>query len=158
MVVGAFWLFSLGAAGFFLLLAPFEIKKTRDAWSWPPVKVRVTESRIEHVRGEGGGHSLKIAVQEIDNPARRGAARVRFGEIGHNVHFFSHRFYSSLDADLALYPAGKELTAYRQPDADYYLLEQNSVTLMVSVWITCLIWLILNWRWLKWLNAKTPSV
>ena len=158
MIVGALWLFSLGAAGFFLLLAPYEIKQTRGAWSWQPVKVRVASSHIEHVRGERGGHSLKIAVQEIDNPARRGAARVRFGDIGHNVNFFSWRLSSSLDADLARYPVGKELVAYRQPGADYYVLEQNSITLMATIWITCLIWLIVNWRWLKWLDtARAPA-
>jgi hypothetical protein len=150
--IGILWLFSLGAAVFFLVFAPFEIKKTRDAWSWQPVKVRVVKSHIEHVRGEGGGHSLQIGVQEVDNPARRGTARVRFGHINHGLYIFSRRFLSTLDADQTRYPVGKELVAYRQPDADYYVLEQNSITLLATVWITCLVWLIINWRWLKWLD------
>jgi hypothetical protein len=158
-IIGVLWLFSCGAAGFFLLLAPFEIKKTRDAWSWQPVKVKVTKSEIEYVRGEGGGHSLQIAVQEVDEPARRGPARTRFGGMTHGIYILSYRPFSTLDADLARYPVGKQLLAYRNPNGRSYVLEQNTIAPMATLWAMCLVWLVINWRWLKTLgDAHVPRV
>jgi hypothetical protein len=147
---------SLGVAVFFFALAPFEIKKTRDAWSWPARKARITGSKIVYVRGEGGGHSLQITVQEVDDPMQRGPARVRFGGVGHSVSFFSNLVFSTLRADLARYPVGKELIAYRDPGTNRYLLEQNDVSLMASVWICTVVWLLANAYWLWRLN-RCPS-
>lgn len=146
-LIGLANLFLLMASVLFLVIAPSEIKQILAARTWVPRKVQILRSDVVYRKktnrhGSGGGHSLKI---EIWDPAENSASKsvsVRFGTFQ-----MSLGIYSTLERDQAKYTPGKEVTAYRSPDGNQYVLEQNKITgvvlrvlfslllISVNVWI-----------------------
>ncbi len=145
--VGLARLFSLLLAIFFLIFAPFAIWDTYDAWSWEPRKVRIISSEIVFIPGDNdksGGNSLKIALLDLADHETSSNVQVRYGDFSYELHLPWRPTISKKQDDLARYPSGKEWIAFRDPRPRKhrrYVLEQNSILLMVGIWLVSLAWI-----------------
>ena len=144
---GILMLCLLGFSVFLVIFLPFEIYKTFDAHHWEPVEVRITTSRIEAVSNE---YYFDIAVEEIATQKRSSRVQVRYGDINLSLVVFGDLFKSSLYRDQEVYPVGAVVTAYRSPDGNSYVLEQNAPDFMLMLFaIACIYPGIAVWRLVK---------
>ena len=125
-------LLSLGCSLLLTILAPIEIYKTINGKSWQPRKVRIIHSELELVRGKGK-LLLNIALYDLESKTTSSTVFVRFGDIEVDIHLPFMRSISSKRRDSQKYIVGKELIAYKNPKSNEYLLEQNSITLMITL-------------------------
>ena len=135
-VLGFAKLFLFCVAVGMLVLGPVQIKKTLDARTWQPREVKITQSRIISSPSGGHGHSsrthsLQIEILDMESGTRSSKVHVRFGGFNVNVAVLSSLAASTLDKDQEKYSVGAEVTAFKHPDRDQYVLEQNTTTAML---------------------------
>jgi hypothetical protein len=121
---------------FTLVVAPIEIYKTIEARSWDAVGVKVITNHISSIHHD---HYLKVEILDLETGKISSNVSVRYGDAHLLVEVLDYLLWSTFDTDMDRYPVGAEIKAFRSPDKTTYVLEQNSVVLMlVLILLACI--------------------
>ena len=129
----ALFLFSI----FTLIVTPFEMKQTIQAQNWDSVEVEILSNEI--LRGSRGFYP-EVRVKNLETEEISSTVSFRYGDFSHSITFLGWLANSSMYADRDKYPDGTIMTAYHSPDGKRYVLEQNSITLMLIMFSLALIY------------------
>ncbi len=121
---------------FFLVFIPLETMKLVQAWEWEAVEVEIIQNDIKH---GSRGHYPEVRVRDLETDEISGSVAFRYGDMSLSFNIAGWLGSSTLYTDRDNYPVGTVTTAYRSPDAKEYVLEQNSATLMITLFVLSLI-------------------
>ena len=121
---------------FLLIVAPIEIYKTIDARSWKSVEVKVISNEI----AKDDDFYLNTVILDMSNQKASSNVSIRYGEPSFTIVFFGKLIGSTYDKDKDRYRAGAVIKAYRSPDKKTYVLEQNTITEMLILFMLGLIY------------------
>lgn len=118
---------------FLLVTIPFEIRRTLDARTWESVPVKIIDYPMD--RDMDGLPYSRIRIQDLEKNTTSMRVQFRYGDFGWNVYFFYHRVATLDTVDQRKYPPGTVVEAFRSPDGREYVLEQNSLNTMLTLFV-----------------------
>jgi|GEM_PF-5182454 len=139
-VVSFIMLALIGFSIFFLIFIPLESYNVIRAWDWEATHVLITKSEIERGgTGTNRGFYLDIHIRDLQTETNSQRVAIRYGDIDFSIRLVSWLPFSTIRDDQSTYAEGTVTTAYRSPDGLQYVLEQNSLTLMIIIFLLSLI-------------------
>ena len=122
---------------FLLLFTPLEMYRTIKAQSWQPVDVEIVTSEIKRVWSD---FTLEIQVRDLKTGAMSKRVAVRYGDIDFSLIAVATLARSTRYVDRDRYPRGRRIKAFRNPEGTSYVLEQNTITQMIIVFLLACIY------------------
>ena len=138
-------LFIFVLAIFFCITMPFELRNAIKSQSWEPRDLRIQSSEIVKVKDPGPesgyDYRLKITAIDLSNNKLIRISDVKYGDFPFTIISFGKMLSSDYEAYVKKYPAGAEVTGYKNPNSNKYVLEKGDITLPVILLSVSALWL-----------------